>query len=357
MGEVELSAASLVAPNRYDTPGQRRSFIVGLSGLQLRDEEAVFLADHKPCGIIIFTRNYADDAQLRRLIDMARRAAGGADMLVLVDQEGGRVQRLRGPDWPDLPAAARFGALYETDPAAALIAARAASHWLGGLLRGVGINTNCVPCLDVPVAGADAIIGDRAYGCCPEVVTALGGAVAAGALDAGVVPVMKHIPGHGRAGVDSHLALPVVDADLEVLRRQDFAPFAAHRGLPAAMSAHVTYRAVDDEAPASVSAKMIGRIIRDNIGFDGLLMSDDVSMQALAGTIGERAKAVVSAGCDLILHCNGNLEEMIEVATVAPQLEGEALRRYQHCLDIIRQPARPFDCELARAALERVRRA
>ena len=209
----------------------------------------------------------------------------------------------------------------------------------------------------MPVPGADGIIGNRAYGSRPDAIAALGGAVAAGALAAGVLPVMKHIPGHGRAGVDSHLALPVVTAELEALRTQDFTPFAALRALPAAMSAHVTYAAIDEADPASTSATVISRIIRGEIGFDGLLMSDDVSMQALAGTIDERSRAVIEAGCDIILHCNGVMSEMLAVAAEAPLLEGLALSRYQRCLEIVGAAAGPIDHDRVQAGLELVRQA
>jgi len=318
--------------------------------------EADFLRAFRPGGIIIFSRNFSDNAQLARLVQDARSAAGLASWLVLVDQEGGRVQRLCGGGWPDFPAAALFGALYRENAADALAAAESCSQWLAGMLRDVGINVNCAPCLDVPVAGADAIIGDRAYGDEVETVAAVGRAVARGMIAGGVVPVIKHIPGHGRAGCDSHLALPVVAESLDDLCAQDFVPFQRCNDLPAAMTAHVMFRACDTERPASVSAAVIADIIRGRIGFDGLLMSDDVSMQALEGSIRERAQAVLAAGSDMILHCNGRIDEMQQVAAVAPELCGAARRRYQRCLAIaMREPVRVDDV-VARAALSRVRR-
>lgn len=332
-----------------------RAFIAGLSGLSLTSAEAGFLERYRPCGIIVFSRNYESNAQLRRLLDDARKAAGGKQWLVLVDQEGGRVQRLRGPEWPDFPSAAAFGALYRRDAARGLDSARVCSQWLSVRLREVGINTNCVPCLDVPVAGADAIIGNRAYGDCAQLVAALGGAVAVGTMAGGVLPVMKHIPGHGRARVDSHLALPVVEAEGEELREQDFAPFRALRVLPAAMSAHVQYQAIDAERPASISAKVVAEVIRGEIGFDGLVMSDDVSMQALAGGVGERARAVIDAGSDLILHCNGDLAEMAEVAAEAPELDGDAMRRYRRCLEVATRTPQVPDEAAVQAALQQLR--
>ena len=337
-----------------DPSTPRSACIVGLAGHELLPDEARFLATYRPCGIIIFSRNFSSNAQLRRLIDAARDAAGVDSWLVLVDQEGGRVQRLRGAGWPNFPPAAAFGTLYEADAVAGLEAARLSSQWLASLLRDVGINTNCAPCLDVPVPGADAIIGDRAYGDHATVVSAVGKAVADGMMVGGVVPVIKHIPGHGRAELDSHLALPVVDTGRAVLSETDFATFSALRNLPAAMSAHVVFSAFDDAAPASISKRMIQEIMRQDIGFDGLLMSDDVSMRALRGTIGERSQAVLVAGSDIVLHCNGIMAEMLEVAAVTPKLSGDALRRYQRCLEIVQSDPTPVEADAARIALGRV---
>jgi beta-N-acetylhexosaminidase len=329
-----------------------RAFITGLAGTTLGDEEARFLAETRPCGIIIFSRNFHDDAQLRELIDAASAAIGTGHPLVLVDQEGGRVQRLRGGAWPNLPPAARYGALFSRDRNAALDAVRTCMHGLGLRLRAVGINTNCAPCLDVPVAGADDVIGDRAFGGTPDMIAALGGAAAEGLLAAGVVPVIKHIPGHGRALVDSHKALPVVRASRADLAARDFVPFAALAGMPAAMTAHVTFEAIDLERPASISPVVTQDVIRDEIGFGGLLISDDISMGALSGTVGDRAQKVLEAGSDVVLHCNGNLAEMREVAAQSPVLVGTALARYERCVEIVAGegvavPARVFEAALA----------
>lgn len=338
-------------------PGGQRAFIVGLGGQTLAIEEARFLEQWQPCGLIIFARNFSNNDQLRRLIDDASTAVGADQLLVLVDQEGGRVQRMRGAEWPNLPPAAAFGALYAENPRDGLDAAELCSRWLAGLLRNVGINVNCVPCLDVPVAGADGVIGDRAFSDDPKVVAELGGAVAFGAMAGGVVPVIKHIPGHGRAGVDSHHALPMVDTDLERLAAQDFAPFVANNGLPAAMTAHVTFNAIDASQPASISELVTDDVIRGRIGFQGLLMSDDVSMQALAGSIADRARRVIEAGSDVILHCNGVMREMQEVATIAPVLAGEALVRYRRCIGIVRQAPGQVDNGAAVSAMQRAERA
>jgi beta-N-acetylhexosaminidase len=322
----EVSAAGSSRP---------RAFITGLAGTSLSEAEACFLAEARPCGIIIFSRNFQNDDQLRELIDASLAAIGIRNLLVLVDQEGGRVQRLRGGGWPNLPPAARFGDLYRSDRNAALDATRTAMHGLGLRLRAVGINTNCAPCLDVPVAGADDVVGDRAYGDEPDMVAALGRGAAQGLLAAGVVPVIKHVPGHGRALVDSHKALPEVKASRADLAARDFIPFRALSGMPAAMTAHVTFEAIDSNLPASVSPVVIGDVIRDEIGFGGLLMSDDISMGALSGRVGDRVRAVLAAGSDVALHCNGDLAEMREVAAQSPVLADAALARYERCLEIV----------------------
>lgn len=308
-----------------------RAVIVGLSGTALTSDEAAFLARTEPCGVIVFARNIASPDQLRTLLDDCRNATGGAELLTLVDQEGGRVRRLRPPAFRDLPAAGRFAELYERAPDNACEAARAIGELTAADLRAVGLDTNCVPCADVPVEGADAVIGDRAYGHEPEQVARLALAVAEGHLAGGVLPVVKHIPGHGRADADSHLALPVVRASEAALDATDFAAFRALAHLPAAMTAHVVYTAIDPGLPASTSPRVLDRIVRGAIGFDGLLMCDDLSMKALSGTLGERAAAVIAAGCDVALHCNGNLAEMEEIAAAVPHMEGAPLDRFSRC--------------------------
>ena len=272
-------------------------------------------------------------------------------MLVMVDQEGGRVQRLSEPHWPRYPAARAFGRLCEGGRERALRMARACAQLMARDLHALGFNTAAAPVLDVPVPGADNIIGDRAYGEDAGTVTALGGAVAEGLLAGGILPIMKHIPGHGRAMADSHLALPVVAAPLNELQASDFAPFRSLNHLPMAMTAHVVFNAVDPGAPVTVSARAIGEVIRGYIGFDGLLMSDDLSMHALSGTLEERTRGSLAAGCDLALHCNGKMEEMAAVAMAAPYLAGAGLRRFEAALAQLKEPE-PFaaaEAEEARA--------
>ncbi|HEX6001497.1 MAG TPA: beta-N-acetylhexosaminidase [Hyphomicrobiaceae bacterium] len=311
------------------------SFITGLAGLELTAQEASVLRAARPCGIILFARNVETPAQVRRLTDAAREAIGH-DILVLVDQEGGRVRRLRPPHWRELPCAAAYGQMYKTNPAEACRTARQAAQLTAHELRACGINTNCVPVLDVPCPGSHDIIGDRAYGASPEQVTALGRAVAEGHMAGGVLPVIKHVPGHGRALADSHLELPVVTASREELERVDFATFRACADLPAAMTAHVVYPAIDPEQPASTSARMIEEVIRGAIGFDGLLMSDDLGMKALTGSMAENTRAVLAAGCDLALVCSGDLADTEAAASEARPLGGSALDRYLRARAVLR---------------------
>ncbi len=324
---------------------QHRAFICGLSGLSLSESERAFLGETRPAGVILFKRNIENPDQVRRLIADARAAAGDGPMLVMVDQEGGRVQRLSAPHWPRYPAARCFGER-APDLETAIEKARLCARMMAHDLHELGIKTTCAPVLDVPVPGADNIIGDRAYAEEVETVIALGGAVAEGLLAGGVLPVMKHIPGHGRAMADSHLALPVVDAPLADLEAHDFAPFRALRHIPMAMTAHVVFTAVDASAPVTVSKKAIAEVIRGGIGFDGLLMSDDLSMRALSGTLAERARAAFDAGCDLALHCSGDMAEMAAVAASSPDLEGAARLRFEAVLACLRAPE-AFDREAA----------
>ena len=331
----------------------RRAFITGLGGLTLTPFESRFLAATRPAGLILFSRNCDTPAQVRSLIADARAAIGTRDCLVLIDQEGGRVQRLRPPHWRALPPAALFGAIHGADPAAGLAGAHAIARLIAADLAALGINANCTPVLDLPVPGSHDVIGNRAFGSAPAPVIALGRAVAEAHLAGGVLPIVKHIPGHGRALSDSHLDLPVVTASIAELERTDFAPFRALKHLPAAMTAHIVFTAVDPERPLSTSRRAMDMIVRGAIGYDGLVMSDDLSMRALAGDMTTRARDVIAAGCDLALHCNGQLAEMEAVAAAVPVLAGRAHERFQHAFAVTRH-ATPFDQLAAEALLERL---
>jgi beta-N-acetylhexosaminidase len=303
-----------------------QAIIYGLSGPALTDAERAFFRDADPAGYILFARNCVDRAQMRRLTDDLR-ALHGRDILpVLIDQEGGRVARMKPPEWPAFPAAEAFARLYEKAPMSAIEAARANAQAIALLLREVGVNVDCLPLLDVRRPGATDIIGDRALGAEPMQVAALGRAVLDGLKAGGAVGVVKHMPGHGRALVDSHKALPVVDAPREEME-SDIEPFRTLAWAPMGMTAHVVYTAWDAERPGSLSPAVIGDIIRGRIGFDGFLMSDDLGMQALSGTQAERACGVLAAGCDAGLHCTGDLAEMEEVAAVVPALSGKGRER------------------------------
>jgi beta-N-acetylhexosaminidase len=328
-----------------------RAFITGTSGLILTAQEREFLRDERPWGFILFKRNVDTPLQVARLVQDFRETVGDADAPVLIDQEGGRVQRLSSPHWPVYPPGAVFGALYDRDRAAGLKAARLSAQLIANDLADLGITVDCLPLADVPAPGADAVIGDRAYGTEPDKVVAIARAVTEGLELGGVLPVLKHIPGHGRATADTHLKLPVVDASKNDLEAVDFAAFKALADLPMAMTAHVVFSAIDATQPATTSATIIEQVIRGGIGFQGLLMSDDVSMNALTGSIAERTRAIVSAGCDMVLHCNGELAEMRQVAAEAPVLSGEALKRAQRAL-AARKPPQPLDREAARAELD-----
>ncbi|MCH9808909.1 MAG: beta-N-acetylhexosaminidase [Alphaproteobacteria bacterium] len=313
------------------------AFITGLAGCDLTPGEQSFLAETRPAGIILFARNCQSHAQIRKLVSDATAAIGASEILVLIDQEGGRVQRLRPPLGRLLPPAGAFGKLFEHDRDAAVRAAGLVFRLLASDLRELGINMDCAPVLDVPVKGAHGIIGDRAYGGSVDKIAMLGRAVAEGLMAGGVVPVVKHIPGHGRAMCDSHFDLPVVNADLEQLRRSDFAPFRELSDMPSAMTAHVVYPAIDPELPITTSRIGIQDVVRGEIGFDGLLMSDDLSMKALSGPMLSRAEAAIGAGCDVALHCNGDLAEMRAVAAGVPSLQGEALRRFEAAIEVTRR--------------------
>ncbi|MEO5808515.1 MAG: beta-N-acetylhexosaminidase [Sphingomicrobium sp.] len=299
--------------------------IYGLAGFDLEADEAAFFRDARPAGYILFRRNCNSRDQLRRLTDSLRELEGNDDVAILIDQEGGRVARMRPPEWPDFPAAEAFDRLYQIAPSSAIEAARVNARALGLMLAEVGVTVDALPLLDVRQPGASDIIGDRALGSEPMQVAALGRAILDGLVSAGVLGIIKHIPGHGRALVDSHHELPIVTVSEEELAI-DLEPFERLRDAPMGMVAHVVYGAWDTERPASQSPTVIRDIIRGRIGFDGFLMSDDSNMNALAGTQGERAATCVAAGCDVALPCDGVLANNIDVAHAIPTLsaEGEA---------------------------------
>ena len=315
-----------------------KAFIAGCSGLALTPDEKAFFAAEKPWGFILFGRNIDTPDQVRALVDELRLSVGRADAPVLIDQEGSRVQRLRPPHWRKYPPGRLFGNLYANDPQKGCRAAWLQSRLIAFELASLGINVDCLPVLDVPVEGAHDVIGDRAYSFHPYEVAQLGRAAADGLMAGGVLPVIKHIPGHGRAFSDSHKELPTVDAHPAELGCTDFYPFMQLADMPMAMTAHVVYSGFDRDNPATLSQKMIGEIIRGWLGFDGLLMSDDLSMQALSGDFSERTQSAFAAGCDVVLHCNGLMAEMEAVAAASPTLEGKAEWRARIALERLAQP-------------------
>lgn len=300
--------------------------IFGLSGPTLTDDERAFFRDADPAGYILFARNVESRAQLRALTDNLRAIHGRDDLLISVDQEGGRVARMKPPAWPRYPAGEAFARLWEVAPASAIEAARVNAQALGMDLAEAGITLDCWPCVDVRVPGTHDVIGDRALGTEPKQVAALGRAVLEGLSRAGVVGCLKHIPGHGRAGTDSHKALPRVEAD-EAALEQDIAPFRALNTAPVAMTGHILFSAWDAQNPATLSPFIVEEIIRRRIGFDGLLLTDDLDMQALSGTIAERAAASLAAGCDVALNCWGRMADMLAIAQAVPQMTAQGAAR------------------------------
>lgn len=305
---------------------------LGLSGPILTDPERGLIRDADPAGFCLFARNVADPAQLRALTDSLRELSGRADLPILIDQEGGRVARLRPPHWPDFPAAARFAALYDKAPISAIEAARANGLALALTLAEAGINVDAAPVLDLLHPGADAIVGDRSFGAGPMQVAALGRALLDGLAAGGVAGIIKHIPGHGRARADSHHELPVVDASAEDLA-EDLAPFRALAPRATmAMTAHILFTAWDDQHPATLSQHIVSTIIRGELGFDGLLMTDDIAMQALSGSLTERASAALEAGCDIILHCSGDPADNEQIVGNLPPIGVAARKRLSRAL-------------------------
>lgn len=308
--------------------------IFGLAGETVSPEERALFRACDPAGYILFGRNIRDRAQLRALTDSLREIAGRADLFVMIDQEGGRVARMRPPEWPAFPPAGQFAALYDTAPSSAIEAARCNARALGTMLADVGITANAAPVLDVRQEGASDIVGDRAFGDEPMRVAALGRATLDGLREGGVVGIVKHMPGHGRALVDSHHALPTVTAGADELA-SDLAPFHTLHRAPVGMTAHIVYTAWDAERPASLSPRVIGDIIRGEIGFDGLLMSDDLDMKALNGAADELAAGVIAAGCDLALNCWGRMDEMTVIAARLPEMSAAARERLDRAMATI----------------------
>ena len=330
---------------------RRSRAIYGCGGPVLSADEQAFFRDARPWGFILFARNIQTPAQVQSLVRALRDTVEDSTAPVLIDQEGGRVARLKAPHWHERPAAARFGALHDVNPESAREATYLNARLIAHDLTELGINVDCLPVLDVPVQGAHDVIGDRAFAHDPSTVIDLGRAQMEGLMEGGVLPVMKHIPGHGRAGSDSHHALPRVKASREDLSASDFVPFRSLDLCPMAMTAHVVYDSIDPQRPATLSPKVIREVIRGEIGFDGLLMSDDLSMQALDGPLGARAKAALSAGCDVVLHCNGGMDEMKQVALEAKPMAGQALKRAHHAMTHLERADAAFEPKVAETRL------
>ena len=329
-----------------------RAAILGCSGLSLSREEEAFFRDVEPWGFILFARNVEAPDQVRRLVDQLRATVDRPDAPVLIDQEGGRVQRLGPPHWRRYPPGRAYGELASNDPLLRREITRLGARLLAHDLAALRINVDCVPVLDVPVAGAHDVIGDRAYAKTPDGVALLGRAACEGLIAGGVLPVIKHIPGHGRAMADSHHDLPVVDTAYNELDAWDFAPFKMLSDMPMAMTAHVVYSAVDAKRPATTSKKAMRQVIRGALGFDGLVMSDDLSMKALGGEFADRARNSLAAGCDVVLHCNGDMAEMKAVLAGTKALSGQALRRAKAALGRLAKVPEPFDLDEARTRFD-----
>ncbi len=317
--------------------------ILGCAGPVLTADEAAFFREVQPWGFILFRRNIQDPDQVRALTASLRQTVGRTDAPVLIDQEGGRVQRLGPPHWRRYPPGRAYGALATNDPLVRREIARLGARLIAHDLSSLGINVDCLPVLDVPQKGAHDIIGDRAYADTVQEIATLGRAAAEGLIAGGVLPVIKHIPGHGRALADSHENLPVVDASREDLSETDFAPFRVLSDMPMAMSAHVVYTALDPRRPATTSRTVISEVIRDDIGFSGLIMSDDLSMKALSGAVSQRARRALTAGCDVVLHCNGDREEMEAVVRGVRPLRGQALVRARAAMSRLARVHEPLD--------------
>lgn len=317
---------------------ESKAMIVGCASTKLTAEEVLLFAEHKPWGLILFARNIGSADAIMSLTAHFRDIVGRANAPVFIDQEGGRVQRIKAPITQNYPTGAALGSIYASDPEKGMNVARKMSKLHAADLLPLGINADCLPVLDVPVQGSHDVIGDRAYGYTAQTVADMGRAAAEGLLEGGVLPVIKHIPGHGRSMVDSHKDLPRVETDHATLSAQDFEPFKQLCHMPMAMTAHVIYSAFDDVLPATTSKTVIDEVIRGEIGFDGLLMTDDLSMRALSGDFLDRAAASFAAGCDVVLHCNGVMDELLPVCEATPVLSGRALERAEAATALLQQP-------------------
>lgn len=324
--------------------------IFGVSGHSLTDDERAFFKEANPLGYILFKRNCGDRVQMRALTDSIRELTGRNDVPILIDQEGGRVARMQAPVWPEFPAGASFNALYETAPISAIEAARANYHALALMLHEVGVNVDCAPLLDVVTPQVTKAIGDRAFGSEPMQVAALGRAAIEGLRRGGVVGVVKHMPGHGRAMVDSHLELPRVQADAAALET-DIEPFRSNNDAPMGMTCHLVFEAWDATNPATLSPRVISEIIRGKIGFDGLLMTDDIDMKALSGTAGEKATQALAAGCDVVLDCWARMDEMVEIAGLLGDVTPECIERLNRAMATV--AAGPDPAEFDRLIAQR----
>ncbi|WP_135078135.1 beta-N-acetylhexosaminidase [Terasakiella sp. SH-1] len=321
--------------------------IFGCEGLELTDWEREFFTDLNPLGFILFARNVEDPYQVRALCDDLRSCVSHSDVPILIDQEGGRVARLRPPHWREAPTAAKIGELAAFNMEMGLEAAHLNARLFASELSDLGINVDCAPVLDIPIEGADPIISDRAYASHPELAAIMGRAACRGFMAGGVLPVIKHIPGHGRALVDSHKALPVVDESFDILDSVDFRPFADLNDMPWAMTAHIVYSDIDPHAPATMSPRLIEDVIRSHIGYNGVLISDDLSMHALEGSFTDRAETALDAGCDLALHCNGKKEEMLAVAEGLRPLTDETYDRLEEGWKMCREGFEEIDFDQA----------
>ncbi len=343
-----------MSSNPDHATGRRpRAVILGCAGLSLSREERDFFAEADPYGFILFKRNVENRTQVEALTKELRSTVGRVDVPILIDQEGGRVARLGPPHWPTLPPMRAIGLLAERDRAAGCGAARAVGRVIGAMLAELGIDVACAPVADLLLPETHDVIGDRAFSADPHLVGTLAAAVGVGLRDAGVTPIVKHIPGHGRATADSHLSLPRIDADRNTLETTDFAAFRSVTHVPWAMVAHCVYTAFDAGRPASISPAVITDVIRGSIGYPGVLIADDIGMKALSGTLANNAAATLAAGCDLTLHCSGKLDEMRELVPAVARLTDAAVARLAAGKDWMRKDPAPFDAAAERAMLDK----